>query len=185
MSKKLTFSAVVSNLLLSCKKRGKKTLLPLGSVSVASRTIVCVALMLFTLGVGNAWAQTTINASDVSGWNGTRGEQSGSASGFTITTTDGIYSTQLRTYASATFGISAPSGTNLKKIVFTYSQGGFTNPSAGSISSGTWEGDVNSLTFTETSQVRVTKMVITTASGCSTKLTITKAGQTNGSSKRT
>lgn len=148
------------------------------SVSIASRLCLAslICLCMLTIGSGNVWgADITINASDVSGWNGTRGSQSGTASGFTITTTDGIYSTQLRSYASATFGISSSVG-NITKIVFTYSQGGFTSASTGSISSGTWTSTgATSITFSSLSQVRVTKMVITTASSYSVVWTINPA----------
>ena len=140
--------------------------------------IAAILLLVLTIGSGNVWgADVTIAASGVSGWNSTRGSQSGTASGFTFTTTDGVYNTQLRTYANATFSISSSVG-NITNIVFTYSQGGFSNPSVGTISSGTWTGNTSSLSFKETAQVRITQMVITYTAAAGPAITVSATSLT-------
>ena len=131
--------------------------------------ILCVVFSV------SAWgANITISAANIggNGWTGTRDSQSGTYNGFTVTTTDGMYSTQLRSYASSTFGISSTVG-NITQIVFTYSQGSLSSPSVGNMSGSTWSGNAASITFSATSQARITSMAITYSGSTGTDPTIT------------
>ncbi|MBQ3998032.1 MAG: hypothetical protein II644_01700, partial [Paludibacteraceae bacterium] len=131
--------------------------------------IICVVFSV------SAWgANITISAANIggNGWTGTRDSQSGTYNGFTVTTTDGMYSTQLRSYASSTFGISSTVG-NITQIVFTYSQGSLSSPSVGNMSGSTWSGNAASITFSATSQARITSMAITYSGSTGTDPTIT------------
>ena len=107
------------------------------------------------------------------GMTDTRGEQQCTIDGVTIVITDGIVSgDQIRIYKNASITVSAPSGKNLKKVVFTctasgtaqYGPGCFAEHDGYSFADtvGTWEGTANSLTLTASSaQVRATSIVVT------------------------
>ena len=103
----------------------------------------------------------------------TRGEQQCTVDGVTFVITDGIVSgDQIRIYKNASITISAPSGKNLKKVVFTCTASGENQYGPGCFAAhdgysfadtvGTWEGSANSLTLTASSaQVRATSIVVT------------------------
>ena len=112
-----------------------------------------------------------------SGWSGTRGEQTCTVSGVTVTCSDGIGNTQLRLYKNSITTISVASG-SITKIVFTCTangtaqygpgcfaaQTGYTYEAAGP--TGTWTGSAASVSFTASSnQVRATSIVVTVETG--------------------
>ena len=99
-----------------------------------------------------------------SGWTSTAGEQTGTVSGITVATENGVYNTQMRVYSGATFTVTSSVG-NFSKIVFTFSSGSFSSVDSGTYSSGQWTGGASSVSFSNTAQVRITNMVVTLGSG--------------------
>ena len=121
-------------------------------------------------------AEVTITPANC-GWSSTAGEQSGTVSGVTIATSQGLASEgqdpdQLRIYKSQTLTIS--SSATITKIVFTCTAKGETKYGPGCFAAqdgysfeadgntGTWEGSAESVEFTaESAQVRATQIVVT------------------------
>lgn len=122
-------------------------------------------LCILVGGASNVWA------TDVTFTAGTDKSATSSLtkSDITLSVSSGTFNRDdnYRVYANNTLTVSSSSG-NISKIVFTYDQNTLTLKSgeAGSITSGTWTGDANSVTFnTSGGQVRLSKVVVTYASG--------------------
>lgn len=135
-------------------------------------------LILATMISTNVWAtDVTFTGSDSGGWTTTADEQTGTKSGVTLACTSGLRSgDEIRMYKSQTTTISAPSGYNVTKIVFTCTKNGTTKEGPGCFGAGapsgytyesdgptgTWTGSAASVEFyTTDNQVRATSIVVT------------------------
>ena len=115
----------------------------------------------------------TASAAFAAGMTSTAGAQSCTVDGVTIELTNGLAnSDQIRIYKNASITITAPSGKNLKKVMFNctasgtaqYGPGNFAEQDGYTYSGteGTWEGSSSTLTLTASgAQVRVTSIVVT------------------------
>ena len=151
----------------------------------------CAAMlvMLLTIGSGNAWG-VEFTPSSSGGWTSTAGAQSGTKDNVTIATSNGVYNTNLRVYKNATFTVSSAAG-KIESIVMTgvsgnpvsgfsttVTSGGGTLSTSGN--NGTWEGSSSSVTLTASgAQVRMTKIVVTTA-GAAYTVTATRNNNSYG-----
>ena len=97
------------------------------------------------------------------GWITTQGAQSGTKGIVTIATDNGAYNASsggsLRVYSGATFTVSV-SGGNATSIVYTTSQGDFTEADVGTLSNKSWSGSASEVNFSNAAQVRLTKVTI-------------------------
>lgn len=72
----------------------------------------------------------------------------------------GSYS--LRIY-NASFSIAAPSGSNVTGVAFTAGKWGTVSADTGTLSSSSWSGEAETVTFTVTANTQLSKIVVTTA----------------------
>ena len=119
---------------------------------------------------GMTWAdEATFNPSELEAVSASSFQRT--VSDVTIACTNGlINSSQIRVYANQTLTVSIPSG-SITKIVFTCTGSGTGSNGPGLFSTeegyaysgqtGTWEGSGNSVVFTASAQVRITKIVVT------------------------
>ena len=132
-----------------------------------------IMLCMVLMGGGSVMAaETTVEFKDAEGWIGDRGEKTFTKLGVTISTTDGLGSTQYRTYKNSNFTISS-SVNKITKVEFTctksgtteYGPGCFENPTSGKYSYsgkiGTWIGSATTFSLTASKQVRMDKIVVT------------------------
>ena len=132
------------------------------------------AVILALLVTSQVWGEVGITPSS-SGWTSTQGKQTGTAnSGITVSTSSGVYNTQMRVYKNATFTVTSSVG-NITSIVMTgvssYAVSGFSTTvttGGGTLSTsdndGTWTGSASTVTLTASgAQVRMTKVTVTTA----------------------
>ena len=150
--------------------------------------------------VARAASETvTLSNTDFNGkWTTVRGAQSGTVSGFTLASTDGMYdSGHLRHYASATLTLTSSVG-NMTSVVFTCTANGTNNYGPGKMSgsgytassgkTGTWTGNAASFSLTG-GQSRITSIAITYTVSSTTEATgisfspasVTVSGGSNGS----
>ena len=142
---------------------------PSGFNSKLMLKLVSVLVLILTVGVGNAWGGSPQEITPAtSGWSTTAGAQTGTVGDITVSTTRGVYNTQMRVYSGETFTVECSAG-NMSKIVFTSSSGNFTTADVGSYATGTktWTGTANSVTFSNSAQVRVTKVTVTYSASAS------------------
>ena len=111
-------------------------------------------------GGGNeSFTPTTTSAN---GWSNSRSSQSATIGNFTVSTSDGLCSTEIRTYSGSDFTVSATTG-NITSITFTPSSGYYTSnltPTVGTLSADVWTGEASSVTFTASSQVRFDEVLV-------------------------
>ena len=126
---------------------------------------------ILTLGVGNAWgAEATLSSISSKNVVTTKGQSvsttfgdvtckvtrnSGNQPGFY--TSSGI----VRYYGEDVMTLSVPSGNTITKVVFTMNTGNVGTVDVGTVSSNTWTGNAESISFTGTGTVKITKIVVT------------------------
>ena len=96
------------------------------------------------------------------GWTNTRGSQSATIGNFTVSTDDGICSSEIRTYSGSDFTVSTSIG-KITSISFTPSSGYYISnlsTTKGSISGDVWTGNESSVTFSASSQVRFDQITV-------------------------
>lgn len=96
------------------------------------------------------------------GWTNTRGSQSATIGNFTVSTDDGICSSEIRTYSGSYFTVSTSTG-KITSITFTPSSGYYISnlsTTKGSISGDVWTGNESSVTFSASSQVRFNQITV-------------------------
>ncbi|MBQ3765335.1 MAG: hypothetical protein II874_01165 [Bacteroidales bacterium] len=125
----------------------------------------------------DASGAVTVNATAAlsAGMTGTAGTQNCTVEGISISISNGLVSSSdnhIRVYKNATITVTAPTGKNLKKVVFNctandknqYGPGNFAEYDGYSYSGkvGTWEGSATSITLTASgAQVRAESIVVT------------------------
>lgn len=85
----------------------------------------------------------------------------------------------LRVYSTGTITLTAPAGASISKIEFTATDFSLT-PDVGTMSSRTWTGEAESVTFTASSRTNITKIVVTLEATSSSMWTLLKAPQGKG-----
>ncbi len=126
---------------------------------------------MLALGVTNAWgAEATLSSISTKNVVTTKGQSvsttfgdvtckvtrnSGNQPGFY--TSSGI----VRYYSGDVMTLSVPSGNTITKVVFTMNSGNVGNVDVGTVSSNTWTGNAESISFTGTATVKITKIVVT------------------------
>ena len=126
---------------------------------------------MLALGVGNAWgAEATLSSISTKNVVTTKGQSvsttfgdvtckvtrnSGNQPGFY--TSSGI----VRYYSGDVMTLSVPSGNTITKVVFTMNSGNVGTVDVGTVSSNTWTGNAESISFTGTATVKITKIVVT------------------------
>ena len=136
---------------------------------------------MLALGVGNAWgAEATLSSISTKNVVTTKGQSvSTTFDGVTCTVTrnsgnqPGFYTSSgiVRYYSSDVMKLSVASGNVITKIVFTMNSGtvGTANPTGLSSDSKTWTGSAESVSFTGSTTVKISKIVVTyEASGSTT-----------------
>lgn len=96
------------------------------------------------------------------GWTSSRGSQSATIGNFTVSTDDGICSSEIRTYSGSDFTVSTSIG-KITSISFTPSSGYYISnlsTTKGSISGDVWTGNESSVTFSASSQVRFDQITV-------------------------
>lgn len=96
------------------------------------------------------------------GWTSSRGSQSATIGNFTISTDDGICSSEIRTYSGSNFTVSTSIG-KITSISFTPSSGYYISnlsTTKGSISGNVWTGNESSITFSASAQVRFNEIIV-------------------------
>ncbi len=128
-------------------------------------------IMFLMLGIGNAWgAEATLSSISTKNVVTTKGQSvsttfgdvtckvtrnSGNQPGFY--TSSGI----VRYYGEDVMTLSVPSGNTITKVVFTMNTGNVGTVDVGTVSSNTWTGNAESISFTGTGTVKITKIVVT------------------------
>ncbi len=138
-----------------------------GMTRFSLTSLICLCML--TIGSGNAWGGSPQEITPAtSGWSTTAGEQTGTVGDITVSTTRGVYNTQMRVYSGETFTVECSAG-NMSQIVFTTSTGNFTTSNVGTYttSTKTWAGTATSVTFNNSAQVRVTKVTVTYSASAS------------------
>lgn len=157
------------------------------------RGLAVLTLMLFAIGVGN------VCGTDVT-FDATKDSGSGSITkdGVTVSMSTMNRSQKDNFRCNSGTDMTVTSSNTITKIVVTctangtanYGPGKFSVPSGGvgsytyesSGKNGTWTGSATSITLSASTQVRITKIVVTyTPSGCDKKVTLTKGSASNGS----
>jgi hypothetical protein len=126
---------------------------------------------MLALGVGNAWgAEATLSSISTKNVVTTKGQSvsttfgdvtckvtrnSGNEPGFY--TSSGI----VRYYSGDVMTLSVPSGNTITKVVFTMNSGNVGTVDVGTVSSNTWTGNAESISFTGTATVKIKKIVVT------------------------
>ena len=126
---------------------------------------------MLALGVGNAWgAEATLSSISTKNVVTTKGQSvsttfgdvtckvtrnSGNQPGFY--TSSGI----VRYYSEDVMTLSVPSGNTITKVVFTMNSGNVGTVDVGTVSNNTWTGNAESISFTGTETVKITKIVVT------------------------
>ena len=126
---------------------------------------------MLALGVGNAWgAEATLSSISTKNVVTTKGQSvsttfddvtckvtrnSGNQPGFY--TSSGI----VRYYSEDVMTLSVPSGNTITKVVFTMNSGNVGTVDVGTVSNNTWTGNAESISFTGTGTVKITKIVVT------------------------
>ena len=126
---------------------------------------------MLALGVGNAWgAEATLSSISTKDVVTTKGQSvsttfgdvtckvtrnSGNQPGFY--TSSGI----VRYYSEDVMTLSVPSGNTITEVVFTMNSGNVGTVDVGTVSSDTWTGNAESISFTGTATVKITKIVVT------------------------
>lgn len=148
----------------------------------------CAAMlvMLFTIGSGNVWGAEQQITPATSGWNSTAGSQTGTVGVITVSTTRGVYNTQMRVYASESLTVSCSSGYTITKIVFTANSTSYNklaSPVSWSGTTGTYTNasGTTSVTISSPSQTRLTKIVVTYTAAAPTYNVYLMSGCTGGS----
>lgn len=96
------------------------------------------------------------------GWTSSRGSQSATIGNFTVSTDDGICSSEIRTYSGSNFTVSTSIG-KITSISFTPSSGYYISnlsTTKGSISGNVWTGNESSITFSASAQVRFNEIIV-------------------------
>lgn len=157
----------------------------IGDVSVIVRKIAAAVLLIFTIGVGNAWgASVTLGPSDTwtGGKSGGGAEMSITKSGISVSMTSGYNTgTQVRYYSGASMTISSSVG-NITQIQFTYTNSNITSASPGTWnqSNKKWTGNAASITFGNGGQVRITNIEVTYTAAASYTVTATRNDNSYG-----
>ncbi len=120
---------------------------------------------------GNAYAvykntegggSETFTPANSGGWGSSRGSHSGTIGNYTVATSDGLCSTEFRTYSGSTFTISCSSG-NITSISFTPSSGYYTSnlsTGTGTLTGNEWTGNASSVSFSASAQVRFDEITV-------------------------
>jgi hypothetical protein len=157
------------------------------SLVAMPKRLAMVLTVLFTLGVGNAWAETVIflpnefSSVTSSNYSLTKGNITVSV------TTSTVNNEQFRIFKNQTLTISAANGDQITGVEFTCTASGTTKYGPGCFGSqtgysysgtvGTWTGNASSVSFKATSdQVRATEIVVTYGSSCD-KIVTVQAGK--------
>lgn len=104
----------------------------------------------------------TPSTTSANGWTNSRGSQSATIGNFTVSTDDGICSSEIRTYSGSDFTVSTSIG-KITSISFTPSSGYYISnlsTTKGSISGDVWTGNESSVTFSASSQVRFDQITV-------------------------
>lgn len=144
---------------------------------------VAVIFLVLTLGVGNVWGDEVTFTANVE-----TGTTSITKSGITISATDGTFSRSdnYRVYANKKMTVSSEVG-NITKVVVNCTASGTSDYGPGKFSGtgysysgkvGTWTGSSTSVTLSASAQVRITSIVVTTASSYTIGWSITSGGGT-------
>ena len=153
------------------------------------KRLAMVLTMLLTIGIGTMWgAEVTFSSFSTLG---SSGYPSGSTTSDPITMSStgwyGYSNTQLRIKSGATLTISCTENYKITKVVFTVTGTNYAklvSPVTWNSTTGTYSNvsGTNSITFSNSAQVRITKIVVTyeSTASCDKKVTITKGAQTNG-----
>lgn len=120
---------------------------------------------------GNAYAvykntegggSETFTPTNSGGWGSSRGSHSGTIGNYTVATSDGLCSTEFRTYSRSTFTVSCSSG-NITSISFTPSSGYYTSnlsTGTGTLTGDEWTGNASSVSFSASAQVRFDEITV-------------------------
>ena len=148
--------------------------------------LVTVLVLILTIGSGNVWGAEQQITPATSGWNSTAGSQTGTVGVITVSTTRGVYNTQMRVYASESLTVSCSSGYTITKIVFTANSTSYNkldSPVSWSGTTGTYTNasGTTSVTISSPSQTRLTKIVVTYTAAAPTYNVYLMSGCTGGS----
>ncbi len=137
-----------------------------------------------TLGMTVWGADVEFTPTSMGGWTKSAGGQSGTKSGVTLAVSNGIVASdesEFRFYSGATMTISSSS--TITQIAFTISSGSLSlkSGSPGTYNSSTkkWTGSGTNIQFSNSGQVKFTRIVVTTSGGASYTVTLNKNGSTS------